>query len=671
MLRHCAGLAKSLVTVERQRSQLILIRCIEGWVVSSFEKTAQIFLCLRLFYDGSLLDYAECQPNLETLTTIGMNESAHAFSGMTLVDLLRHRAQYQGDRCAYRFSIDGESDVIDLSYRELDRRARSIAVYLQSFCAPGERLLLVYPPGLEYVVAFLGCLYAGMVAVPAYPPRPNRSLSRLQSIFTDAGAAAALTTRGIFPSLERRWVDSPELVTLKWIVTDLLDDAAEAWKAPDIGGETLAFLQYTSGSTATPKGVRVTHGNLLHNSKGIYHSFGLSSDCEVVSWLPMYHDMGLIGGVLQPLYGGFPVTLMSPLMFLQKPVRWLQAIAQYGAKCSGGPNFAYDLCARKITPEQVAQLDLSCWEVAFNGAEPISASVLDRFSQVFAPAGFRRSAFYPCYGLAEATLFVSGGSRLSPPRLKTVDRQQLEQHRVIAANPTDGEKARVLVSCGRALADQIVAIVHPETLVPCADGEVGEIWVSGASVADGYWQNPKATEESFEARLAKPLSDKASHSNGFSNRSFLRTGDLGFLDEGELFVTGRIKDVIIINGRNYYPHDIEWTVERSHPSIRPNCTAVFSVDSNGEEQAIVAAEVDRNYTRSESGTKEGNTQTPETDGRELIEAIRRAVAREHDVQIHTAFLLKPGSLPKTSSGKIQRRACRTHFLDGTLENLAW
>lgn len=601
-----------------------------------------------------------------------MNESAHEFSGMTLVDLLRDRAERQGDRCAYRFLIDGETQVISLSYGELDRRSRVIAAYLQSFCTSGERVLLVYPPGLEYVVAFLGCLYAGVVAVPAYPPRPNRSLSRLQSIVADAGATAALTTSDIFPNLERRWVDSPELVTLKWIATDLLDDAAaEAWQSPDLGGQTLAFLQYTSGSTATPKGVRVTHGNLLHNSQGIYRSFGLSSDSHVVSWLPMYHDMGLIGGVLQPLYGGFPVTLMSPLMFLQKPLRWLQAISQYRATCSGGPNFAYDLCVRKITPDQVTDLDLSCWDVAFNGAEPISASVLERFAQVLAPAGFRRSAFYPCYGLAEATLFVSGGSTTTPPRLKTVRPQDLEQHRVVATNLTDGDNARVLVSCGRTLPDQYIIIVHPETLLPCAAGEVGEIWVSGASVADGYWQNPQATKESFQARLAVPLGAEESQSNLPADRSFLRTGDLGFLDGGELFVTGRLKDVMIINGRNYYPQDIEWTVERSHPSIRANCTAAFSVDLNGEEQAIVAAEVDRSYARTEGVGREGAAENQDTDGRELIEAIRRAVARDHDLPVHTAILLKPGSLPKTSSGKIQRRACRTNFLDGTLDQLAW
>jgi acyl-CoA synthetase (AMP-forming)/AMP-acid ligase II len=603
-----------------------------------------------------------------------MNDLAHAFSGKTLVDLLRDRAQNQGDRHAYRFLLDGETQAISLSYQELDRRSRAIAAYLQSFCQPGERVLLLYPPGLEYVTAFLGCLYAGAVAVPAYPPKPNRSFSRLQSIVADAGATAALTTRETFSSREKPWVDSPQLATLKWIATDLLDDtAADAWQPPDVDRQTLAFLQYTSGSTATPKGVQVTHRNLLHNLRGIYHAFQLSSESHVVSWLPMYHDMGLIGGVLQPLYGGFPVTLMSPLMFLQKPLRWLQAIAQYRAACSGGPNFAYELCARKITPEQVATLDLSCWEVAFNGAEPISAAVLERFSQLLAPAGFRPSAFYPCYGLAEATLFVSGGSKTAHPKLKTVGRQELEEHRVVSADLSDEGNTRTLVSCGRSLPDQGIVIVHPETRVPCGDGELGEIWVCGASVADGYWQNPTSTQEVFHARLMGLTSGEnvgADPLKTLTNGSFLRTGDLGFLEGGELFVTGRLKDLMIINGRNYYPQDIEWTVESSHPSIRVNCTVAFSVEIYGEEQPIVVAEVDRGYARSKRTGTDGNTQTLEVDGQKLIEAIRRAVAREHDLPVHTVVLVKPGSLPKTSSGKIQRRASRQSFLDGIFESLA-
>jgi acyl-CoA synthetase (AMP-forming)/AMP-acid ligase II len=604
-----------------------------------------------------------------------MKDLVHTFSGITLVDLLQDRAERQGDRTAYRFLIDGETQAISLSYSQLQRRAQALATYLQSFCIPGERVLLLYPPGLEYVAAFLGCLYAGVVAVPAYPPRPNRSLSRLQSIVTDARAVVALTTSEIFSSLERRCIDSPKLATLKWLATDLLDElAAEAWHPPNLDGETLAFLQYTSGSTATPKGVRVTHGNLLHNLRGIYRSFQLSSDSHVVSWLPMYHDMGLIGGVLQPLYGGFPVTLMSPLMFLQKPLRWLQAIAQYRATCSGGPNFAYDLCTRKIAPEQIEDLDLSGWEVAFNGAEPISAAVLERFVQMLAPTGFRRSAFYPCYGLAEATLFVSGGSTTDPPRLKTVRRQELEQHQVISADFPDGQNTRTLVSCGRTLPDQSIIIVHPETLIPCAAGEVGEIWVCGPSVADGYWQNPASTKEIFRAQPAVPLGTDnwETHSlAALADCSFLRTGDLGFLDGDELFVTGRLKDMMIINGRNYYPQDIEWTVEGSHPSIRANCTVAFSVDLDGEEQPIVVAEVDRSYVRPQKLGREGNTDSQDIDRQELIKAIRRAVAGDHDLQVHTTLLLKPGSIPKTSSGKIQRHACRTNFLDGKLNQLAW
>lgn len=597
-----------------------------------------------------------------------MNYSAQAFSGKTLVDLLRDRADNQSSRIAYRFLVDGETQTLSLSYEELDRLSRSIAAHLQSLCSSGERVLLLYPPGLEYVTAFFGCLYAGAIAVPAYPPRPNRSFSRLQSIAIDSGATVALTTRETFSVLARRGTDSPALSALKWLATDRLEDAATHWQAPHTDGTTVAFLQYTSGSTADPKGVRVTHGNLLHNLDGIYRSFGLNAESHVVSWLPMYHDMGLIGGILQPLYGGFPVTLMSPLMFLQKPLRWLQAISHYRATCSGGPNFAYDLCTRKIAPEHIAELDLSCWQVAFNGAEPISATVLDRFAQAFAPAGFRSTALYPCYGLAEATLFASGGNPSDPPRLKTVGARELERHRVVESNLANGENARVLVSCGRPLPDQHVAIVHPETRVLCAPDEVGEIWIAGASVADGYWQNPTATEELFRAQLA------VGESNGkmpkSDDRSFLRTGDLGFLDGGELFVTGRLKDMTIVNGRNYYPQDVEWTVESSHPSIRPHCTAAFSVDVEGEERAVVVAEIDRSYLKGQGVDRSGE---PEDDApeREIVEAIRRAVTREHELPIQTVLLLKPGSLPKTSSGKIQRRACRASFLDGTFDRLAW
>ncbi len=588
-----------------------------------------------------------------------MSCSEYNFKAVTFVDLLRYRAVHQPEQIAYTFLVDGETEAVSLTYKELDCKARAIAVHLQSFCPVGERALLLYPPGLEYIAAFFGCLYAGVVAVPAYPPRPNRSMYRLQGILADAQAKAALTTKSILANLERRFAQAPELKTLQWLATDnIADNLAGQWQELTLSGSILAFLQYTSGSTAAPKGVMITHSNLLHNSSSIHRAFQHSSNSSVVSWLPMYHDMGLIGGVLQPLYGGFPVTLMSPLIFLQRPIRWLQAISKYRATSSGGPNFAYDLCVRKIQPEHLTTLDLSSWNVAFNGAEPINWETLERFAATFEPCGFPRKAFYPCYGMAEATLFISGGLKTAPVVTKTVQGEALEQHRVVPAS-ADEKSARIVVGCGQTLPDQRIVIVHPETLTECAPSEVGEIWVSGPSIAQGYWNQPEETERAFGAYLADT-----------GEEPFLRTGDLGFLENGELFITGRLKDVIVINGRNYYPQDIEWTVEQTHPQIKPSCAAGFSIDVAGEEQLVVVAEVERGYQkrrRQATDSPNGYSQPSSPDTQELIQSIRREVSKHHDLKVYTALLLKPGSIPKTSSGKIQRHACRASFLAGTLE----
>ncbi|MGK7874939.1 MAG: fatty acyl-AMP ligase [Xenococcaceae cyanobacterium] len=588
-----------------------------------------------------------------------MSCSENTFKADTLVDLLRYRAFHQPEQTAYTFLVDGETKAVSLTYRELDRQARAIAVHLQSFCPPGKGALLLYPPGLEYIAAFFGCLYAGVVAVPAYPPRANRSVSRLQGIIADVQAHAALTTKFVLANLERRFAQTPELKTLRWLVTDkIADNLAIEWQSPDLRGSTLAFLQYTSGSTAAPKGVMITHSNLLHNLGLIYQCFEHTPNSSVVSWLPMYHDMGLIGGVLQPLYGGFPVTLMSPMMFLQSPIRWLQAISRYRATSSGGPNFAYNLVSRKVTPEQLTTLDLSSWDVAFNGAELISYEILERFATIFEPCGFRREAFYPCYGMAEATLIVSGGLKKAPIVSKTVQAGALEKNQIVPASVGENN-TRTLVGCGQSLSDQRIIIVHPEKLTQCASNEVGEIWVSGSSIAQGYWNQPEQTELTFCAYLANT-----------GEGAFLRTGDLGFLEDGELFVTGRLKDLIIINGRNHYPQDIEWTVEQSHPLIRPNCSAGFSVNIAGEEKLVVIAEVERRYRkrrRQGAYSTDNSRKHHSLDTKELLQSIRRAVSKHHDLQVYAALLLQPGSIPKTSSGKIQRHACRASFLAKTLE----
>ncbi|HEY0603570.1 MAG TPA: HAD-IIIC family phosphatase [Herpetosiphonaceae bacterium] len=559
----------------------------------------------------------------------------------SLVDLLRWRATDQPERQGYRFLLDGESQAVDLTYGELDRQARRIGALLQHLEANGERALLLYPPGLDYIAAFFGCVYGNVIAVPAYPPRFNRNLSRLQAIVADAQAAIVLTTSAILEDVERRFSYCPDLQALRWIATDgAIEADAGSWQPPAVTGETLAFLQYTSGSTGQPKGVMLSHDNLLHNSALIQACFEHTADSRGVSWLPPYHDMGLIGGVIQPLYSGFPVTLMAPVSFLQQPVRWLQAISRTRATTSGGPNFGYDLCVRKIKPEERAELDLSSWDLAASGAEPVRQETLERFVATFAECGFRREAFYPCYGLAEATLMVSGGRKDAAPVVQKVERTALERGQTCAAR-ADDPAAHTLVGCGQSLADQRIMIVQPDTQTPCAVDQIGEIWVAGPSVAQGYWNWPEMTDQTFRARIAAT-----------GEGPFLRTGDLGFMQDGEIFVTGRLKDLIIIRGRNHYPQDIELTVGESHPALRPGCGAAFTIEVDGAEQLVIAQEVERQHRHDDLDL--------------LIGTIRQAVAEQHDLHVYAVALLKPGSIPKTSSGKIQRHACRAGFLENTL-----
>ncbi|MFM7427055.1 MAG: AMP-binding protein, partial [Elainella sp.] len=561
----------------------------------------------------------------------------------TLIDLLRYRAIAQPDETAFVFLKDGEAVAESWTYQQLDQQAQGIAVHLQAITRPGDRVLLLYPSGLEFIAAFFGCLYAEVIAVPAYPPKANQNLNRLQAIVSDAEAAVAMTTQALLPDLRPKW-QAEALPAIQWLASDGLHRLDQSWREPDISPDTLAFLQYTSGSTGNPKGVMVSHGNLMHNERLIKQAFGHHDNTVSVGWLPLFHDMGLVGNVLQPLYLGQPCTLMSPVSFLQKPLRWLQAISDYRATSSGGPNFAYELCVRKITPEQRQGLDLSSWDVAFTGAEPIRAETLERFAAAFGPCGFRREAFYPCYGMAESTLFVTGPAKTAAPTILTVDADSLSQNRVV---PTIS--GLPLVGCGHTRFDQNVIVVNPERLTECHQGEVGEIWVSGPSVAQGYWNRPDATAATFQAQLTD------------SPDQFLRTGDLGFIQGIELFVTGRLKDVIIIRGRNHYPQDIEQTVEQCHPSLRsPSGAAAFTVELEGEEKLIVVAEVERTALR--------KTAASELD--QIFSQIRAAVAQHHDLQVQAIALLKPTSLPKTSSGKIQRYACRMGFQSGTLSTVA-
>ncbi|HSK79411.1 MAG TPA: amino acid adenylation domain-containing protein, partial [Thermoanaerobaculia bacterium] len=525
----------------------------------------------------------------------------------SLVPLLRHCAEESPDR-GYTWLAQGEEAAARLTFADLNRRARAIAAALAGAVPPGERALLLYSPGLEFVAAFFGCLQAGVIAVPAYPPRSRRADPRLRGIALDCRPRAVLTTAALLGRAEQ----IPELASALWLDTETLDDDAHDVER---SGE-IAFLQYTSGSTGNPKGVVVTHANLLHNEERIRQAFGQTPDSVVVSWLPPYHDMGLIGGLLQPLYVGASCILMPPVAFLQKPLRWLAAISRYRGTTSGGPNFAYDLCVQRVTPAEIESLDLSSWEVAFNGAEPVRTETLRRFAAAFGPCGFRKESFVPCYGLAEATLLVTAGRA--------------------------GTAADRPVRCGPLPSGDEVAVVDPVSGEPCAAGVEGEIWVRGPSVAAGYWNRPEESRETFGASLAD------------GQGPFLRTGDLGFVTDGELAVSGRLKDLIILRGRNLHPQDLEATARAAHPALAVGMGAAFSVDGGDDaERLVIVHEVERHASRLD----------------EIAAAVRQAIAEVHEVLAWEVVLVPVGGVPRTTSGKVQRRACRDLYAGGELRVL--
>jgi len=570
----------------------------------------------------------------------------------TLVELLRTRAETHGTRLAFTYLKDGEEAEDAWTYRDLDRRARQIAAALQQRGSEGDRAILLYPPGLSFIAAFFGCLYARRIAVPISPPNPTRiarELPRIHAILHSAEPRTLLTSASIAPMVEAlRGVD-PEIAKLDVLATDALTVDAGTWREPELDPESLAFLQYTSGSTALPKGVMVSHGNLLHNMRTIAETFGSTDETTMVSWLPAFHDMGLIGCVLHPMLQGSSTVLMAPAAFLQRPLRWLQAVSRFRAHISGGPNFAYDLCVRRITPEQRAALDLRSWRVAFNGAEPVRARTLREFTRAFEPCGFQPDAFAPVYGLAEATLLVTGDPERTPPTIAPFQTTGLERGQATSATGTL-EPTRDLVGCGRAVGGQRIAIVEPERRVALRDGQVGEIWIAGPSVAHGYWKQPAETEATFGATLADS-----------GEGPFLRTGDLGFVSDSQLFIAGRRKDLIIVDGRNHYPQDIELTVEHSHAAFRQGCTAAFSIDVDGAERVVVVAEADPHWNNANDTSASDDPRTS------LFRAARRAVSADHDIDLHQLYLVRPGTIPKTTSGKIRRQATRAGFLAGSLQ----
>ena len=569
----------------------------------------------------------------------------------TLVDLLTQRAARRGDTTAFVFSRDGdEHETSSVSYAELDRHARQIAADLQRQGAAGERVLVLCPPGLDFIASFFGCLYAGAIAVPVHPPMREHLVPRVEAIIADVEPRFALTTSEIEPRIKPAIDALPGGPTLCWSMTDLTVAGIEAaWVPPRIDPASIAMLQYTSGSTSAPKGVVLTHGNLVHNLKTIAEAWGGNSDMQVtgVFWLPPYHDMGLIGGLLGTMYVAGTSILMPPTAFIKRPMRWLEAISRHRAMITAAPNFAFDLCVELSTPQERAALDLSNWTVALCGAEPVRTATLDSFAELFAPAGFAPESFFPVYGLAEGTLLVSGGSDLPVPMVVHVDRVALGDNRVIDVAPADPNEA-TLVGCGKPRGGQRVIIVDPDTQVQCPGDRVGEIWVAGGSVAQGYWRAPELSAETFAATLADT-----------GEGPFLRTGDLGFLHSGELFVTGRRKDLIIIRGTNHYPNDIELTVQNTDPALLRGRGAVFSVvpDTGGSEQLVIVQEVDP----SRIGPDQADT---------AIETIRTEVTANHSIRASAVVLVQPLQLPTTSSGKIQRSQCKQQYLDGALPVVA-
>lgn len=551
-----------------------------------------------------------------------------------LVNAFKAHVHTHPDKAAFVFITRAQEET--LSFAELDKCASNIASALLNNNLVGQNVLLVFTPGLEFIKAFLGCLYAGVIPVPVNTPTQSSSVDRFEKIVQDAAIGRVLTTAGLYVRFNVQDWHIPAL---------LVDDVADVepdFQPGDSRPEDVAFIQYTSGSTGDPKGAVITHGNLISNLEMIKSGFGNDEHIVGVNWLPLFHDMGLVGNVLQPLWLGITCIHMSPLEFVQKPVRWLRAISDYKGTTSGGPTFGYAHCLARIKDEDCAGLDLSSWRLAYCGAEPVNAQVLDAFAQRFEPFGFKASSFYPCYGMAETTLIVTGPTAGSGMRKLSVDRQALADGQVRPS--IDGIPSDVYVSNGKAINGQRVVIIHPDGGGALAENQVGEVWVAGNSVAAGYLNNPEATAERFACQPKGGSAD------------FYRTGDLGFLRDAELYITGRLKDVIILRGRNYYPQDIEHVAYGAVEGLREGCGVAFSNNAEPDEQLIIVYEVEKNHI---------NT----LDKASVTTRIRQAVINHFGVSPHQVILIKPKGIPKTSSGKLRRSALAQLFRQGALEVL--
>ena len=566
----------------------------------------------------------------------------------TIVDSIIEHAQSRPEAIAFQYLSDLEQTPHELTYQGLLQEAGAIALLLGKIAAPGDRIMLFFPPGMAYIKAFYGCLLAGMVAVPLYPPRRNSKSDRLIKVAQSCRSVVALTTLSELALVRAAWQEQNGLgLQLDFHATDgIVFDENAPFVRPATNPDAIAFLQYTSGSTGTPKGVMVSHQNIIANVRHLSTmSTGNSADV-FVNWLPLFHDLGLITAVLWPVYLGAISILMAPAVFVREPLIWLKAITRYRGSMCGAPNFAYDLCVSKIADRDLAGLDLSSWRVAYNAAEPVRAGTLEAFQSRFAACGLPPAAFYPAYGMAEATVLITGGNAAAVPPMLVANKQKLAEKQLCLVEPGH-EQATRIVACGNALAPHQVCIVDPESCTALPDGKVGEIWFAGPSVSPGYWQLDELNQQTFDQKIA----------GNDSGTGFLRTGDLGVMWQGELYVTGRIKDLIILRGRNYYPQDIELSVAGAHPAIREGAIAAFAVTGHALERLVVVAEIEREHFRSIA---------PD----EVIHAIRKQVAQDHDITPDQVILLKPYRIPQTSSGKIQRRQTRQMLLDGELELIA-
>lgn len=558
-------------------------------------------------------------------------------------ELLDYRASAYADKHAFTFLGENQEELDALSYAELQQRVKALASVLKTQGNHGDRVLLLYPAGLDYVVAFYACLYAGMVAVPLYSPQNKRKIELIGEIANDCSASLALTTKKYLSKVDN--LSGHGIEQLRWFATDQVFDSADELKAAEVSGDELAYLQYTSGSTSLPKGVMLTHATTLFHSEELATHWQVNEQSVLVSWLPHFHDLGQVLSILQPLYRGFHCVLMSPTTFMKQPYIWLKAISDYKATIAGGPDFTFSHSVRNVSKEQVSSLDLSSWRSAVNGAEPVKSASLEAFSEHFAEAGFTHGTHCPAYGLAESTLVMTSDSLDTAPVFLPCNSKQLRSNKVVVENAS--KDTQFLVSNGKPVMGTQVKVVNPKSKIELIEAEIGEIWISGGSIGSGYWNNEEATLQTFKAQIeGEP-----------EQRFYLRTGDLGFIYEGNLYITGRLKDLIVVRGTNHYPQDIEQTVELSHSLIRDGYCAAFSIENSGEEQLVVVAERNRYHDE-------------EVNYEQVFSNVKAAIAQRHSLDVSQIVIVRPGSITKTTSGKIQRRKCKNELHEGGLNILA-